>query len=102
MALNTPFPIVQRVGKVAYKLQLPDLAVIHPVFHVSRLQRSVKPPHPVSSVIRTTDLHPGAEPRGGQQGPWPLPRLRHVQENYIYSLSFMYLNIYTLNFVQHN
>lgn len=30
-----PFPIVQRVGKVAYKLQLPDSAVIHPVFHVS-------------------------------------------------------------------
>jgi hypothetical protein len=37
----------------------------------------------------------------GRQGPWPLPKLRHRQEN-IYSLNCGYLNIYTLNFVQHN
>jgi hypothetical protein len=37
-----PFPIVKRIGKVAYKLELPpELAGVHPVFHVSQLQKCV-------------------------------------------------------------
>lgn len=30
-----PFEILQRVGVVAYRLRLPETAMIHPVFHVS-------------------------------------------------------------------
>ena len=37
-----PFSITKRIGKVAYKLELPEnLKAIHPVFHVSLLRKYV-------------------------------------------------------------
>nr|KYP34469.1 hypothetical protein KK1_044569 [Cajanus cajan] len=33
-----PFPIIEKIGTVAYKLKLPDTTRTHPIFHVSVLK----------------------------------------------------------------
>jgi hypothetical protein len=39
------FPILEKCGKVAYKLELPpSLAGVHDIFHVSQLKKCLKPP----------------------------------------------------------
>jgi hypothetical protein len=59
-----PFTISERIGKVAYRLQLPLEAKIHPVFHISQLKRfkgQVADPY-IPLPLTTHELGPILQP----------------------------------------
>jgi hypothetical protein len=51
-----PYTILEKVGKVAYKLQLPPTTAVHPVVHVSQLKGSVRTQQ-VSTTVPGVDDH---------------------------------------------
>ncbi len=49
-----PFEVTARVGKVAYRLKLPEGSHIHPVFHVSQLKQGFPPSDQVTPTAPLT------------------------------------------------
>lgn len=61
-----PFPIVEKIGAVAYRLKLPKSSQIHPVFHVSMLK-------PFKGTENNVNQHPLQLP-GNAHGSRPVPK----------------------------
>jgi hypothetical protein len=46
-----PYKVLQRIGSMAYKLELPPSSHVHPVFHVSCLKKVINDKIPVQTIL---------------------------------------------------
>lgn len=61
-----PYQVIQKIGAVAYKLQLPDTANIRLVFHVSQLRKAIGPMTPIQPLppLLSSELEWIVQPAG--------------------------------------
>ena len=50
-----PYKVLQNIGTMAYKLDLPTSSWVHPIFHVSCLKKVIGEKIPVQTILRELD-----------------------------------------------
>ena len=50
-----PYKVLQKIGTMAYKLELPASSRVHPIFHVSCLEKVIGENLPVQTIFPELD-----------------------------------------------
>ena len=50
-----PYKVLQKIGSMAYKLELPATSRVHPIFHVSCLKKVIGDKIPIQTILPELD-----------------------------------------------